>query len=115
MGSAIRELCPLRCHPSGNFFTLIVFLGSLWCVLNKRFHAPVLKRNTNPVYPAKDATFDFLIYLLLADRLGIWFSQLSGSFVLEVHDTVELPSSAISTRYVANSFSIPSSNTTHRP
>ena len=28
------------------------------------------KKNTNPTYAAKDATFDFPIYLSLADRLG---------------------------------------------
>lgn len=39
-------------------------------VLNTRFHTPVLKRNTNPVYAAKDATFDFPLYLSLADKLG---------------------------------------------
>ncbi|TRM55379.1 phosphatidylserine decarboxylase-domain-containing protein [Schizophyllum amplum] len=31
---------------------------------------PVAKRTLNPTYPAKDATFDFPIYLSLADRLG---------------------------------------------
>ena len=40
-------------------------------VLSTRFQTPVLKRNTNPVYPAKDATFDFPIYLSLADKLGV--------------------------------------------
>jgi phosphatidylserine decarboxylase len=40
-------------------------------VLSTRLQTPVLKRNTNPVYPAKDATFDFPIYLSLADKLGV--------------------------------------------
>lgn len=39
-------------------------------LLNNRHHTPVLKRTPNPVYAAKDATFDFPIYLSLADRLG---------------------------------------------
>ena len=30
-----------------------------------------MKRTTNPVYPAKDATFNFPIYLSLADKLGV--------------------------------------------
>ena len=40
-------------------------------VLGTRFQTPVLKRNINPIYPAKDATFDFPIYLSLADKLGV--------------------------------------------
>ncbi|KIM73726.1 hypothetical protein PILCRDRAFT_80830, partial [Piloderma croceum F 1598] len=40
-------------------------------VLSTRLQTPVLKRNTNPVYPPKDATFDFPIYLSLADKLGV--------------------------------------------
>lgn len=40
-------------------------------VLSTRFQTPVLKRNINPIYPAKDATFDFPIYLSLADKLGV--------------------------------------------
>jgi phosphatidylserine decarboxylase len=40
-------------------------------VLSTRFQTPVLKRSTNPVYAAKDATFDFPIYLSLADKLGV--------------------------------------------
>jgi hypothetical protein len=31
----------------------------------------VAKRTLNPTYPAKDATFDFPIYLSLADQLGV--------------------------------------------
>ncbi|TFY74327.1 hypothetical protein EWM64_g9683, partial [Hericium alpestre] len=40
-------------------------------VLSKRYHTPVVKRNVNPVYTAKDATFDFPIYLSLAEKLGV--------------------------------------------
>ncbi|KAG9314770.1 hypothetical protein JVU11DRAFT_3853 [Chiua virens] len=39
-------------------------------LLNTRHHTPVIKRNANPEYTLKDATFDFPIYLSLADRLG---------------------------------------------
>jgi len=31
----------------------------------------VAKKTINPVYSAKDATFDFPIYLSLADKLGV--------------------------------------------
>ncbi|ETW83451.1 hypothetical protein HETIRDRAFT_474586 [Heterobasidion irregulare TC 32-1] len=40
-------------------------------VLSNRQQTPVLKRTTNPIYPAKDATFNFPIYLSLADKLGV--------------------------------------------
>ncbi|THV04718.1 hypothetical protein K435DRAFT_774272 [Dendrothele bispora CBS 962.96] len=36
-----------------------------------RHTTPVVKRTLNPSYPAKDSTFDFPIYLSLADRLGV--------------------------------------------
>ncbi|KAI0311126.1 phosphatidylserine decarboxylase-domain-containing protein [Amylostereum chailletii] len=39
-------------------------------VLNTRQQTPVVKRSTSPVYQAKDATFDFPIFLSLADKLG---------------------------------------------
>jgi phosphatidylserine decarboxylase len=39
-------------------------------LLSTRFHTPVCKRAVNPTYSAKDATFDFPIYLSLADELG---------------------------------------------
>ena len=32
---------------------------------------PVVKKTLNPVYVAKDATFDFPVYLSLAGRLGV--------------------------------------------
>ncbi|KAF9534069.1 phosphatidylserine decarboxylase-domain-containing protein [Crepidotus variabilis] len=40
-------------------------------ILNQRKQTPVSKKTLNPVYTAKDATFDFPIYLSLADRLGV--------------------------------------------
>ncbi|KAJ3490898.1 hypothetical protein NLJ89_g11391 [Agrocybe chaxingu] len=40
-------------------------------VLNTRHQTPVIKRTLNPVYTPKDATFEFPIYLSLADRLGV--------------------------------------------
>ena len=39
-------------------------------VLSKRQQTPACKRTLNPVYAAKDATFDFPIYLSLAEKLG---------------------------------------------
>jgi phosphatidylserine decarboxylase len=35
------------------------------------FQTPVLKRSTNPTYTPASATFDFPIYLSLADKLGV--------------------------------------------
>lgn len=40
-------------------------------VLGTRHQTPVVKRTLNPVYNPKDATFDFPIYLSLADKLGV--------------------------------------------
>lgn len=40
-------------------------------LLNKRQQTPVQKKTLNPVYPAKEATFEFPIFLSLADRLGV--------------------------------------------
>ena len=40
-------------------------------MLNKKSTTPVSRRTVHPVYAPEDATFDFLIYLSLADRLGI--------------------------------------------
>ena len=40
-------------------------------VLNNRHHTPVAKRNVSPTYNAKEATFDFPIYLSLAEKLGV--------------------------------------------
>ncbi|KJA25211.1 hypothetical protein HYPSUDRAFT_214202 [Hypholoma sublateritium FD-334 SS-4] len=39
--------------------------------LNSRQQTHVSKRTLNPTYAAKDATFEFPIYLSLADRLGV--------------------------------------------
>ncbi|KAF5359407.1 hypothetical protein D9756_003659 [Leucocoprinus leucothites] len=39
-------------------------------VLNARQQTPVVKRTLNPSYNAKDATFDFPLYLSTADKLG---------------------------------------------
>lgn len=39
-------------------------------VLSKKQQTPVAKRTLNPTYSAKDATFDFPIYLSLAEKLG---------------------------------------------
>lgn len=39
-------------------------------VLSKKQQTPVTKRTLNPTYSAKDATFDFPIYLSLAEKLG---------------------------------------------
>ena len=40
-------------------------------VLNKKEQTPVAKKTLNPTFPEKDATFDFPLYLSLADRLGV--------------------------------------------
>jgi phosphatidylserine decarboxylase len=39
-------------------------------ILNKRFRTPAIKRTTQPIY-TKDATFDFPLYMSLADKLGV--------------------------------------------
>jgi len=40
-------------------------------VLGTRFQTPVCKRTLSPVYTAKDATFDFPLYLSLSEKLGV--------------------------------------------
>ncbi|KAK7682588.1 hypothetical protein QCA50_014388 [Cerrena zonata] len=40
-------------------------------VLGTRHSTPVIKRTLNPIYAAKDATFEFPIYLSTADKLGV--------------------------------------------
>lgn len=40
-------------------------------VLGTRFQTPVCKRTLSPVYAAKDATFDFPLYLSLSEKLGV--------------------------------------------
>lgn len=64
---AIRE--PRSSHrPIGSHSTLSSFV--VVSLLNTRHHTPVIKRSANPEFALKDATFDFPIYLSLADRLG---------------------------------------------
>ncbi|ESK89527.1 phosphatidylserine decarboxylase [Moniliophthora roreri MCA 2997] len=40
-------------------------------LLNHRHQTPSVKRTLQPVYASKDATFDFPIYLSLADKIGV--------------------------------------------
>ncbi|KAJ7472559.1 phosphatidylserine decarboxylase-domain-containing protein [Mycena latifolia] len=40
-------------------------------LLHTRVHTPVAKKTVNPVYTAKDATWDLPIYLSIADKLGV--------------------------------------------
>ncbi|KAJ7500276.1 phosphatidylserine decarboxylase-domain-containing protein [Mycena galericulata] len=40
-------------------------------LLRTRHHTPVAKKTVNPVYTPKDATWDFPIYLSIADKLGV--------------------------------------------
>ncbi|RPD52671.1 C2-domain-containing protein [Lentinus tigrinus ALCF2SS1-6] len=40
-------------------------------LLGTKHQTPVSKRTVNPTYNPKDPTFDFLIYLSLADKLGV--------------------------------------------
>lgn len=40
-------------------------------VLSTRFQTPVSKKTLNPSFAPTDATFDFPIYLSLADKLGV--------------------------------------------
>ncbi|RDB18246.1 hypothetical protein Hypma_000605 [Hypsizygus marmoreus] len=52
-------------------------------VLNTRQQTPVPKRNVNPTYEAKDATFDFELFVMLADKLNaielvVWDKDLFG-------------------------------------
>ncbi|KAF9220448.1 hypothetical protein BS17DRAFT_797725 [Gyrodon lividus] len=58
-----KDLCARGRHNSCDPFVVV-------SLLNTRHHTPVIKRNANPEYNLKDATFDFPIYLSLADRLG---------------------------------------------
>jgi C2 domain len=60
--------------------SLVAFTNSSLClvssfvtvsVLSTRFQTPVCRRTLNPVFAAKDATFNFPIYLSLADKLGV--------------------------------------------
>lgn len=40
-------------------------------VLRDRYRTPALKKTVNPTWAPKDATFDFPLYLSLADKLGV--------------------------------------------
>ncbi|KAJ7737768.1 phosphatidylserine decarboxylase-domain-containing protein [Mycena maculata] len=40
-------------------------------LLRARHHTPVAKKTVNPVYAPKDATWDFPVYLSIADKLGV--------------------------------------------
>lgn len=40
-------------------------------LLRDRHHTPVVKKTVNPAWALPDATFDFPIFLSLADRLGV--------------------------------------------
>ena len=40
-------------------------------ILSTRFQTPVCRRTLSPVFAAKDATFDFPIYLSLSEKLGV--------------------------------------------
>lgn len=51
---------------SSIFFRFVV--ASL---LRTRHHTPVAKKTVNPVYAPKDATWDFPVYLSVADKLGV--------------------------------------------
>ncbi|KAI9435648.1 C2 domain-containing protein [Lactarius psammicola] len=64
-------------------------------ILGKQCHTPVCKRNLNPVYEPKDATFDFPIYASLVHKLGalkfvVWDKDVIkndylGEYTLPVH------------------------------
>ncbi|KIJ60324.1 hypothetical protein HYDPIDRAFT_177428 [Hydnomerulius pinastri MD-312] len=58
-----KDLCSRGKNSSCDPFVVV-------SLLNTRQHTPVIKRTANPEYILKDATFDFPIYLSLADRLG---------------------------------------------
>ena len=55
-------MSPVKADQLGRFVVLVVSLFST---------THVLKRSTNPIYAPKDATFDFPIYLSLAEKLGV--------------------------------------------
>jgi len=61
--SELIPLCGNRCTTSLRFVVV--------SVLNKKSTTPVSKRTIHPVDAPEDATFDFLIYVSLADRLGV--------------------------------------------
>lgn len=60
---SLHNLLITLTHPSISFVVVNV--------LGTRHQTSVVKRTLNPVYNPKDATFDFPIYLSLADKLGV--------------------------------------------
>jgi phosphatidylserine decarboxylase len=61
-----HPLFPLSYPPTDRLVRFVVV-----SLLSTCFQTPVLKRCTNPICAPKDATFDFPIYLSLADKLGV--------------------------------------------
>ena len=57
--------------PYPSVLQLLFYRFVVVSVLGTRHSTPVIKRSLNPVYAAKDATFDFPIYLSTADKLGV--------------------------------------------
>ena len=57
--------------PYSSVLQLLFYRFVVVSVLGTRHSTPVIKRSLNPVYAAKDATFDFPIYLSTADKLGV--------------------------------------------
>lgn len=50
------------------------FLSSSFAVValgRTRYHTPVVRKTASPTFSEKESTFDFPIYLSLADKLGI--------------------------------------------
>lgn len=53
-------------------------------LLRKREKTPYIKATLDPVYPAKDATFEFPVYLSLVETMGalelvVWDKDIIGS------------------------------------
>jgi phosphatidylserine decarboxylase len=63
--------------------------------MNTKHQTPVSKKNLNPDYAAKDATFDFPIYMSSAEKLGalelvVWDKDmLTKDYLGEVSLTLE--------------------------
>ena len=70
--SHLRRLVDLRPLPrSSPLFPLILHSFVVVSLLGNEFRTPVCKRNLNPVYAPKDATFDFPIFMEQVDGLDI--------------------------------------------
>lgn len=65
-----RSVSTLFTHHVQSIQSLAPFRFVVVSVLSTRQQTPVCKRNVNPTYAPKDATFDFPLYLSLADKLG---------------------------------------------